>query len=584
LRPSAVIADGGPARRAAVAALLALLATADSVAAHDRAAGRIDDARGEPVGGALVTVTDPDGGRATTVYTDALGRFMLPELARARYDLRARHPDFRELLRPATTIGPATALPLRVERAADPAARAAALPPSHWTALVLARLSSQAHRAELLRQCTFCHQLGSPAVRRPRDAGAWRAAIDAMAPLGGRLSPGLAAELPVALAGAYDAAAAPATAGPAPEPPRAAVVTEWVVGEPGTSLHDVAIAPDGAVFAVDMMHDRVYRLDPASGARTTWEIPAGAAPGGVFAATELRLPAGATAQAAPESLRVAADGTVWVALAYRGAIGRLDPVAGTWTIDDAAADRYPQTLRLDPQGRVWYTLALANAVAVRDPATGAHRTFQLPTRSLGEALAAWLWPFGGRARLPRPIPAPAIGPDLPFPSGLAVASDGAVWFSQIDAHRIGRLDPASGGIRTWSTPFPGPRDLALDAAGGVWVAGFETGVVARFDALTGQFQTWMLPVVPPGTATPYALCVDRRTDAVWLTGTGSDTLIRFERWHEQFTVAPLPTRGTAPRRIACDDAGTVWTASAAIPPSHAEDPRARFVRVSRDGP
>jgi streptogramin lyase len=560
-------------------ALGAVLAAAPAHA-HDRAAGRIDDERRQPVPGALVTVSGQDGKRAITVYTDELGRFVLPDLARGTYDLRVRHAGHRDLVRPGLTIGPETALPLRVETERDPAARAAQLPPNRWLGLLLPRLSSDAHRDELVLQCTFCHQEGNPETRAPRDAGTWSGIVARMAEMGGSLSPRLAAELPAAAVAAYEPAAASAALAaappfPRPQPDGAAAVTEWIVGEPGAALRDLAAAPDGAVWAIDMMRDRLHRFDPASGNTASWDVPDGGAPlGGDFAAGGLRLPAGAMARSAPESLRVAPDGGVWIALAYRSALARFDPASAAWTIEPLAgrAGRYPQTLRVDASGRLWYTLALDNAVGMFDPGTRTHRRFGLPARSWLQAL----FPFGPGApgRLPLPVRATTA---LPMPSGLEVAPDGGVWFSQLDTRRIGRIDPVSGRIRTYDAPFTAPRALRFDGAGGVWMTG--AGVVARLDPTTTEFRTWPLPIVPPGAELAYGLDVDRRTDAVWITGTNSDALLRFERWKDAFTVFPLPTPGTAPRALAIDAAGNVWTGSGGIPPWKLADRGARLLRL-----
>src|SRR2546425_13366078 len=104
-------------------------------------------------------------------------------------------------------------------------------------------------------------------------------------------------------------------------------------------------------------------------------------------------------------------------------------------------------------------------------------------------------------------------PQLPIPYGIDIAPDGAVWFSQLNARRIGRLDPETGAIRLIDTPFAAPRRLRFDARGNLWIPGFSSSVLARFDPRSGDFRTWDLPVEPRGTETPYALNVDRRTDS-----------------------------------------------------------------------
>ena len=86
--------------------------------------------------------------------------------------------------------------------------------------------------------------------------------------------------------------------------------------------------------------------------------------------------------------------------------------------------------------------------------------YRLPARTWGEAftlrtLRVWLW-------LARWMPTSWLSAEaqvLPVPYGLDIAPDGGVWFSQQNAGRIGRLDPASGQVQLYDTPFDGPQHL-----------------------------------------------------------------------------------------------------------------------------
>src|SRR4029077_8927069 len=126
---------------------------------------------------------------------------------------------------------------------------------------------------------------------------------------------------------------------------------------------------------------------------------------------------------------------------------------------------YPHTLRFDRRGRAWYTLAVSNQVAMLDPASGARRTFRLPARTWKESLAARAVPWVlwlGRWGAFDPERA-GDGPTLPIPYGIDVAPDGGIWFSQLHARRIGRLDPETGDVRVVDTPFAAPRRLRFDS-------------------------------------------------------------------------------------------------------------------------
>ena len=94
---------------------------------------------------------------------------------------------------------------------------------------------------------------------------------------------------------------------------------------------------------------------------------------------------------------------------------------------------------------------------------------------------------------------------------------------------------------------------------------------------------WELPIEPRGSETPYALHVERASGAVWICGTNSDTLIRFEPASERFTVYPLPTRVTYTREIAFDAQGRVWTSNSNSPAWQIEGGMPQVLRLDPDG-
>jgi virginiamycin B lyase len=555
--------------------------------------GRVSDAAGDPVAGALVTARHLELARSTTVYADAAGRYTFPPLEPGRYHLRVRRAGFRDRsetveLAPGATVEEAVG----VERETDPRELAWQLPANQWLALAVARLPDDAAREEFRRQCTFCHQQGSWATRVQRDPEEWRKIFALMARMGGVLSTRVRTALPEALNGAYDEASFVPALGERFTPPplpdataSRAIVTEWEVGDVGSMQHDLAVHPDGHVYSVDTTQDKLYRLDPRTGERRTFDIPRGDSPlGGVFT-TQRPIPANADAYVAPHSLQVARDGTVWITLCLGNKLARFDPRTEHFDIYPQQEGLYPHTLRFDGRGRVWYTLAVSNQVAMLDPATGERRTYLLPTRTWKESLAVRAVPwFLWLGRYVDLDPQRAgDGPELPIPYGIDIAPDGGVWFSQLNAHRIGRLDPESGDIRVIDTPFSAPRRLRFDSRGNLWIPGFSSGVLARFDPRTGEFHTWELPIEPRGSETPYALNVDRRTDTVWICGTESDTLMRFDPATEHFTIYPLPTRVTYTREIDFDAQGAIWTSNSNLPAWQIEGAAPKLIRLELHG-
>jgi virginiamycin B lyase len=607
INPKRLVCVGTLAVAALTAALVALVpsvATAAPAAMAAQAAHPVEpivagvvteEAGGRPIAGALVTLTERALLRGTTVYAGPDGRFRMPALTAGLYDLRVRRIGYQDMEEHGLSIGTAPLhLKLALTQESEPNELAWQLPANRWTPLVLARLSSDAHREEFIRQCGYCHQQGSWATRVQRSTSDWDAVLTRMARIGGAVSPGLRAELPAAFNAAWDEKSyLPALTEPefiAPPPPQGraqgAVITEWRMGSANSMLHDIAVHPDGSIWAVDTNNDRLLRLDPRTSAREEFPVPTGDSPiGGVFAASGLLQAPGATARVAPHSLQVAPDGTIWTTLCLGNKVGHLDPATRHWTIYTQKEGLYPHTVRIDRKGRVWYTLAVSNHVGMIDPATGAMHTYRLPAASFGQAIALRAMPlmlWATKHLGINPSSGGGEGAALPVPYGIDIAPDGGVWFSQLNAHRIGRLDPDTGAIKIVETPFPGPRRLRFDSKGNLWIPGFSADLIARYNPASGEFKTWKLPT--GGVDTPYALNVDRRTDTIWICGTASDTLMSFDPVDERFTVYPLPTRVTYTREIDFGADGAVWTSNSDFPAWQIEAPTPSIIRIQPGPP
>jgi streptogramin lyase len=561
--------------------------------------GRITSPDGAPVAGALVTFRRGDPIQLTTVFSDDGGRFRSPDLATSEaLSVRVRRIGWKDLV---TEPGPPAAAPLSLvlEPETDPAALAAQLPSNRWLALLLEEFESPAEREQFVRQCTYCHQQGNAATRLGREDWQWEKVLTLMARMGGTLTPELRARIPGLFRAAYDPAhavprlsAGMGRADFAPPPPpevRRAVIDEWELGGRASMQHDLAVHPDGRVYSVDMTQDQLYRLDPASGEAASFPLPAEGLPlGGVFGGQNQPMPSTANAHMGPHSLQIAPDGAVWTTLALGNRLARFDPKRERWDVHALDEGFYPHTLRFDAKGRIWFTLAVSNHVGRFDPATREFTTVRLPAATYGQALALRLLPaalwLAQRMDLSAAVSEGGDAGALPVPYGIDVAPDGGIWFSQLNQHKIGRLDPDSLEVELIDTPFTAPRRLRFDSQGALWIPGFSSSVVARFDPKTRAFEAFDLPIEPKGSETPYALHVDPRSDHVWICGTNSDTLIRFAPESRAFTVYPLPTRVTYTREIDFDAAGRVWTSNSNLPAWQVEGGFPRVLRLDPGEP
>lgn len=554
--------------------------------------GRVTDGEGGAVVGALVTFAQGDPVHTLSVFSEADGSFRTPELGAGSWSLRVRRIGWRDLALDRLAPGELSLASLVMTRETDPAAVAAQLPSNRWYALLLESVEEEGQREELVRQCTYCHQQGNWATRVQRSAEQWDKLLSLMARMGAGLSPELRARVPELFSTAYDPKTAvprltanmndPSFAPPPAPAARRAVIEEWQVGHPASMQHDIVVHPDGRVYSVDMSQDNLYRLDPASGEISVWSLPETDLPlGGVFGGRNSPSPPNSNAHLGPHSIQVGPDGRLWITLALGNRLAAFDPETEQWQLVEVTEGYYPHTLRFDARGRIWYTLAASNHLGMFDPATGEQRHVRLPARSWQQDLALRLMPvflWLNRNFDLGEMPA-GEGMGAPIPYGVDIAPDGGVWLSQLNEHRIGRVDPDSLELEMIDTPFTAPRRLRFDSQGKLWIPGFSSGLISRFDPQTRVFRSWPIPIEPAGSDTPYALHVNRATDEVWICGTNSDTLMRFRPQTEQWTVYPLPTRVTYTRELDFDAQGRVWTSNSNLPSWQIEGGFPRILRL-----
>jgi len=583
-----------------VLAALALGPASPSASAEQAIGGTVRDAEGAPIVGAMVSLRQGSPFHERTVFTNEEGAYQSTLEAGAPFTVRVRRIGWRDVrhaeLAPLAPEAAST-FDFALERETDAAELANQLPANRWFSLLLAEIDDDTQREEFVRQCTYCHQQGSAATRRQRDDEEWQKVLSLMARMGGVLSPELREQIPELWRRSFEPShavdtlvgeASPDELSPAPKPRvLGAAVDEWALGHPASMQHDLAVHPDGRVYSVDMMQDELYRFDPETQKREAFPLPQADLPlGGVFGAAGGPLPPNANAHVGPHSLQVAPDGAIWITLALGNQLARFDPANEAWAVHDLEDGIYPHTLRFDQAGRIWYTMAVSNHVGLLEPATGEQTSIRLPATSWGQALALralptllWMGQFFDLSSMSSGEGGGG-GVRMPVPYGIDVAPDGGIWFSQLNEHRIGRIDPETLDVEMIDTPFSAPRRLRFDSKGRLWIPGFSSGLISRFDPESREFKSYPLPIEPLGSETPYALNVHLETDEVWICGTNSDTLIRFDPEHEKFSVYPLPTRVTYTREIDFDAQGRVWTSNSNLPAWQIEGGMPRILRLT----
>ncbi len=549
--------------------------------------------QGAPVKGAMITFAHGDPVHTITVFADDQGRFLTPPLPWAdSYDLRVRRAGWRDVLMKNVSIqAGGNRQEIVMERIANPAEMIQQLPSNYWMNLVLEEFEEREHLLEFKMQCTYCHQQGSPLTsRRQFDRSQWVETIIDMGRRSAIISNSLREVLPDRYLAAYDEANVLAKLptydsvdGPLPVPSpiaRRAVIEEWQLGGRTSGQHDLMVYhPDGSIWTVDGPMDTLHVIrfdkDP-DGERKSYLIPRGNhQPGGVYWKMDKGKRRGTETYLAPHSLQTGPGGIIWLTLASGNQLAGFDPTTESWDIVDMEEGINPHTLRFDERGRLWFTVTATNHVGMFDPHTRKQTYIRLQFPDVKTRLITWLTPFVLRhadtLRL-NERSAKMDGVTMPMPYGIDIHPlDGSVWFSQLNMSHIGRIDPDTLKVTSIPTPFVTPRRLRFDSKGNLWVPSYAQGSIHLFNTQTMQWQgEWLIPVEPAGSEVPYAVYIDQKTDHVWITGTQSDSIIRFEPHSEQWTIYPLPTLVTYTRELDMDRAGNVWTSHSSSPAWHVE--------------
>jgi streptogramin lyase len=92
------------------------------------------------------------------------------------------------------------------------------------------------------------------------------------------------------------------------------------------------------------------------------------------------------------------------------------------------------------------------------------------------------------------------------PHDPAVGPDGALWFTEQMANKLGRLDPTTGAVKMWVSPAghdSGPYGIAISTDRMVWYSesGVKPNTIIQFNPKTGNFARAIIPPVGAWCAT-----------------------------------------------------------------------------------
>jgi cysteine-rich repeat protein len=507
--------------------------------------GKVKGVTGDALVGSMVTAYDDSRLESVSVFVQENGRYAMPPVRPGVYRLRARLIGYDDDTLASVVIKKGKSN--RVDFTLVPAINTNDLLPAvYFKSLLNDKWPNETVNGDFALSCGNCHQIGDWRFRRARTEAEWDTVVTQMISY---LPPYFQQTRDRLLDGMISTYGPNAPAYPTfdlPPPPSGdilgAVIYEYGLGDESSfpSCHDLELGFDNVVYA----DGGVRWIDPRTGERGIHTLVGGA-----------------------HSIERGPTGNMWITQAGADALAKLDVSTGVITYFPlpeimGVQGTYPHTLRFDAAGKIWFTTTKSNHITLFDPDTEQFTYYDLPEADAAE-----------------------VGLSIPTAYGCDTAPDGTVWWSQLHGQRIGRFDPVTEVVRAWKPPFYGPRRLHVGADGIVWVPGYGTGTLGRFDPAIERWKSYDLPTGIPGppgfgnSETPYALNVNRENGEVWIAGSNSDTLIRFDPSREEFTAFPLPTMSSYTREVEFDADNNIWTCTSSQPPAEGEIGRGKFIKI-----
>ena len=123
----------------------------------------------------------------------------------------------------------------------------------------------------------------------------------------------------------------------------------------------------------------------------------------------------------------------------------------------------------------------------------------------------------------------------------AVDHQGNVWFGEMNLNLLGRLDPTTGQVTSWSPPN-GKYNImqtAIDAQDNVWFTEQGANYIGKFDQQTQRFTTYALPLASGHSAAPQDLAFDSRGN-LWFTEISGAAIGRLDVATGAIKLFPVP--------------------------------------------
>jgi len=172
-------------------------------------------------------------------------------------------------------------------------------------------------------------------------------------------------------------------------------------------------------------------------------------------------------------------------------------------------------------------------------------------------------------RLGRLNPQTGVVTSWPPPGGLygimttTVDAQGDAWFAEQNANYIGRFDKRQQTFHiyplgTWKGSPLGPQDLHFDSRGLLWFTAEGAGAIGQLNPRTGTIRLWPVPSpTPANPSSPYSLTVTPN-GRIWFGEFAGGAIGALDPQTSQITFYHLPNPQAQVFSLATDTSGRLW--------------------------
>jgi virginiamycin B lyase len=163
------------------------------------------------------------------------------------------------------------------------------------------------------------------------------------------------------------------------------------------------------------------------------------------------------------------------------------------------------------------------------------------------------------------------------PHDPAVGADGALWFTEQMANKIGRLDPKTGEFKEYPLKVTnsGPHGLVEDGSGNIWFTANFAGYVGKLDPRTGEVAEYKMPVEKADD--PHSLIFDGN-GILWFTLQSANMVGRLDPKSGKIALKDVPTESALPYGIQMSSKGVPFFCELGTHKIGSIDPKTMAIR------